>query len=161
MTSKWIKPIGATVLAAGMALAYAETPSNTAPAAPPHQHSAQSRQQWEQKRFDRMSAYLNLTDAQKAQAQTILKSAHQNAMQFGTQLKQNRQALAAAIKADNKADIERLSAEQGRLMGKTMAIRTEAFAQIYQTLTPDQRAKADQMHSHFNSMRHERTGNRG
>ena len=150
MKSKWFMPIGAAILVAGAAFVYAQTEPN------PGQHRAVNRQEWMQRRFDRMSAALNLTDAQKAQAKTILQGAHQNAMQYSTQLKQNRQALAAAVKADNTADIERLSAEQGSLMGKMMAVRSEAFAKIYQTLTPDQRAKADQMHEHFGTMRHQR-----
>ncbi len=159
MTSKWIKPVGATLLAAGMAFVYAETPSTKSPSANP-QHRAENRQQWQQRRFDRLSSYLNLTDAQKTQAKATLKAAHESSMQYSAQLKQNRQALQAAIKADNKADIEKLSAEQGRLMGKTMAIRTEAFAQIYQTLTPEQRAKADQLPAHMRAMRHEHMQNR-
>ena len=153
MKSKWFKPIGAVVLAAGMAFAYAQTQSNG-----PHRPA--KRQAWMQHRFDRMSAQLNLTDAQKTQARAILKDAHTNAMQFGAQLKQNRQALETAVKADNTADIERLSAEQGSLMGKMVAIRTEAFAKIYQTLTPDQKVKADQMAQHFGAMRHERPQSR-
>jgi Spy/CpxP family protein refolding chaperone len=155
MKSTWIMPIGAAVVAAGLAFAYAETPSNSAP----RDHAA-TRQQWMQRRFDRMSAYLNLTDTQKTQAQAVMKAAHENAMQFQAQLKQNRQALAAAVKTDNSGEIDRLSAVQGQLMGKTMAIRTEAFAKIYQTLTPEQRAKADQLQAHSRSMQHQRTQNR-
>jgi Spy/CpxP family protein refolding chaperone len=150
MKSKWFMPIGAAVVVAGLAFAYAQTAPH------PGQHRSANRQEWTQHRFDRMSAFLNLTDAQKAQAKTVLEGAHQNTMPFAAQLKQNRQALAQAVKTDNTADIERLSAEQGRLMGKTVAIRTEAFAKVYQTLTPEQRAKADQMAAHFGTMRHER-----
>jgi Spy/CpxP family protein refolding chaperone len=150
MKSKWLKMTGAAILAAGMTFAYAETPSEP-------QHHAVNRQEGAQRRFDRMSAYLNLTDAQKTQAQGIMKEAREFAKQFAPQLKQNRQALAEAVKTGKTADIERLSNERGRLMGKMTAIHTEAFAKIYQTLTPEQRAKADQMQEHFRGMRHERT----
>ena len=149
MKSKWFKPIGAAVLVAGMAFAYAQTQSKG-----PHRPA--NRQEWMQRRFDRMSAALNLTDAQKTQAQAILKGAHENAKQFSAQLKQNRQALSEAVKANDSAQIERLSAENGQLTGKMMAMRTEAFAKIYQTLTPDQKAKADQWAANFRNMRHER-----
>ena len=153
MKSKWLKFTGAAILAAGMAFVYAETPSQP-------QHRAANRQEWAQRRFDRMSAYLNLTDAQKTQAQGILKEAHESAKQFAPQLKQNRQALAEAVKAGKRADIERLSSERGQLMGKMTAIHSEAFAKIYQTLTPEQRVKADQMQQqHFRGMMHERTQN--
>ena len=147
MNSKVIKSIGAGVLAAGLAFAYAET-------APP-QHRAANRQEWSARRFDRMSTQLNLTDAQKTQAKAILKEAHESAMKFAPQMKQNRQALAEATKAGNNADIERLANEQGSLMGKMIAVRTEAFAKIYHTLTPEQRAKADQ----FRSRMHQRIEN--
>jgi Spy/CpxP family protein refolding chaperone len=146
MNSKWIKPIGAAILATGLTFAYAET------SAPKAEHRSANRQEWMQRRFDRMSAFLNLTDAQKTQAQAILKGSHQSAKQFAPQLKQTHEALAQAVKTNNTADIERLAAEQGRLMGKMVAVRSEAFAKIYQTLTPEQRAKADQMKEHFRGM---------
>ena len=155
MKSKWIKSIGAAVLVAGIAFAYAETPSQgTQPG-----HRAGNRQAWIEHRFDRLSAYLNLTDAQKTQAQAVLKEAHESGAKFAPQMKQNREAMAAAIKAGNTSEIERLAAAQGNLMGKTMATRDEAFAKIYQTLTPDQRAKADHMREQFRARSHERTGN--
>jgi Spy/CpxP family protein refolding chaperone len=149
MTTKWIKPIGAAVLAAGMTFAYAEAPAQ------PGNRPA-NRQQWIERRFDRISAYLNLTDAQKTQAQAVLKEAHESAAKLAPQMKANREALAAAIKANNKTEIDRLAARRGVLMGKMMAVRDEGFAKIYQTLTPEQRVKADQMREHFHAMRHER-----
>ena len=149
MKSKWFKPVGAAVLVAGMAFAYAQTESKGP-------HRSANRQEWMQHRFDRMSAALNLTDAQKTQAKAVRDAEHQSAMQIMPQLKQNRQSLAEAVKAGNTAEIERLSAAQGSLMGKLTAIRTEAFAKIYQTLTPEQRAKADQWSAHSGMMRHPR-----
>ena len=65
-------------------------------------------------------------------------------------MRQNREALAAAVKANNTAQIERLSVQQGNLIGKTLAIKTQARAKFYATLTPEQRMKADQM---FEQMR--------
>jgi len=156
MQSKWIKSIGAVVMAAGIAFAYADTPSQGNQPS----HRAGNRQQWMQHRFDRFSAALNLTDAQKQQAQAAFKEAHQATAKFAPQLKANREAMAAAIKADNKTEIDRLAAERGRLMGKTMATRDEAFAKIYQTLTPEQRTKADQMREQFRTRMHEHMQNR-
>jgi Spy/CpxP family protein refolding chaperone len=156
MKSKWFRFAGASILAAGMCFVYAETPAQQPQA---HQKSA-NRQEWAQRRFDRMATYLNLTDAQKTQAQQYMQEARTSAKALMPELKQNREALQAAIKADNKADIERLSAEKGRLMGKMMAIHSEAFAKVYQTLTPDQKAKADQMKEHFRTTSHQRMQNR-
>jgi len=145
MKSKWFKFTSAATLAAGMA--FAQTPAEP-------QHHAANRQEWAQHRLDRMASDLNLTDAQKTQAQGIMQQASETAKQFAPQLKQNRQALAAAVKAGNTADIERLSAEQGQLMGKMMAIHSEAFSKVYQTLTPEQRVKADQMQQQFGGGMH-------
>jgi Spy/CpxP family protein refolding chaperone len=152
MKSNLLKFTGAAVLAAGMAFVYAETPAEP-------QHHAANRQEWAQRRFDRMASTLNLTDAQKTQAQAIMKEARESTKQFAPQLKQNRQALAEAVKTGKTADIERLSAEQGQLMGKMMAVHSEAFSKIYQTLTPEQRVKADQMQQHFGRGRHAHKGN--
>ena len=154
MKSKWFKFAGAGILAAGMAFVYAETPSQ-----PQAQHKSATRQQWTQRRFDHMASFLNLTDAQKTQAQGFLQEARESTKQLAPQLKENHQALAAAVKAGNTADIERLSAEKGSLTGKMTAIHSQAFAKIYQTLTPDQRAKADQMRENFRGKMHQRMGN--
>jgi Spy/CpxP family protein refolding chaperone len=154
MNSQWIKTIGAAVLAAGLTFAYAET------AAPKADHRPANRQEWMQRRFDRMATQLNLTDAQKTQAQAIFKESHESAKQLAPQLKQNHESLAQAVKANNTADIERFAAEQGRLMGKMVAIHSEAFAKIYQTLTPEQRVKADQMKEHFRGMHQRFQGRR-
>jgi Spy/CpxP family protein refolding chaperone len=40
-----------------------------------------------------------------------------------------------------------------------MAVHSEAFSKIYQTLTPEQRVKADQMQQHFGRGRHAHKGN--
>ena len=111
-----------------------------------------------QRGFERMATNLNLTEAQKTEAKAILKQSHEAARQFAPQLKQNREALAAAVKANNAAEIERLSAERGNLMGKMTALHSEAFAKIYQGLTPEQRTKADQMKEHFRGMHQRRQG---
>jgi Spy/CpxP family protein refolding chaperone len=153
MKSTWMKPIGAAVLAAGMTFAYAETPAQ------PQPHAAQ-RQGMAQRHFDRMAAYLNLTDAQKTQAQAVLKEAHESARQFAPQLKQDRQALREAVKAGNTDQIASIASDQGKLMGQMLAIRTQAFAKIYQTLTPEQKAKADTMEQHFRGAMQRRAHNR-
>lgn len=98
----------------------------------------------------RIAQALNLTDSQKQQAREIFQQARHSAQPVRQELKQNREALTAAAEADKSdADIQRLSTEQGRLLGQMVAIRTEASAKFYQMLTPDQRAKADQMHQQF------------
>jgi len=97
----------------------------------------------------RMMQALNLTDAQKQQAKTIFQQSRQSVQPVRQQLKQNRQALEAAVKANDKVQIDRLSATQGQLRGQMMAARAEAMAKVYQILTPEQRAKAEQLRQNF------------
>lgn len=90
----------------------------------------------------RMLQSLNLTDAQKQQAKAIRQSAKQTAQPLMQQLRQNRQALAAAVQAGDTAKIQQLSSESGNLQGQILAIRSDAAAKVNALLTPDQKAKA-------------------
>ena len=123
-------------LAAG--LAFAQTPSTTAQ---PGSGKAAIRPRAVVGR--RIAQALNLTDAQKQQAKAIIQQARQTAQPLRQELKQNRQALMAAVQA-GKGDVEihQLALTQGNLAGQLTAARAEAFAKIYGTLTPEQRAKA-------------------
>lgn len=145
-------------LAAGMAFAQT-TPS--APAEPHPGHSWARRGAMRQ----RMMQALNLTDAQKQQAKAIFQEARQNAQPLRDQLKQNHDALAAAVKANDTAQIQSLTAKQGTLHGQMLDIRSEAMAKFYATLTPDQKAKADQIHqqikSRMDQRRQQRKANKG
>ncbi|HWD00119.1 MAG TPA: Spy/CpxP family protein refolding chaperone [Candidatus Sulfopaludibacter sp.] len=96
-------------------------------------------------RHHKMMQSLNLTDVQKQQAKTIFQQSRQSVQPVAQELKQNREALASAVKANDTAAIEKLSATQGQLRGRMMAARAEAMAKVYQILTPEQRAKAEQM----------------
>ena len=109
----------------------------------------------------RMAQALNLTDAQKAQAKSIFQETRQSTQALRDQLKENRAALTAAMKANDTAGIERLSAKQGSLVGKLTAARTEAMAKFYKVLTPEQKAKADQMHQAFRQRMQQRMHHNG
>jgi Spy/CpxP family protein refolding chaperone len=154
-------------MAAGMIFAQGQT---TAPAPRAQQNQLQHNQgqnrvegrnhrgEWRQ----RMAAGLNLTPSQKEMARTIFGQAREQAKPVRMELRQNREAFAAAIKSDNKAQIEKLSAQRGQLMAKMSANRGEAMAKFYQVLTPAQGAKADQMHQRFEAhMRQLRNEHRG
>jgi len=98
----------------------------------------------------RLEQSLNLSDAQKAQAKSIFQQARESAKPIREQLKQNRQALTAAIKAgQGDANLQQLAAQQGQLRGQMVAIRSEAASKFYATLNADQRSKLDQMHQRF------------
>ena len=84
---------------------------------------------------------LSLTEAQQTQAKSIFQTAHQSAQPIRQQLQQTRQSLRAAVQANNTAEIQQLAATQGSEVGQLMAIRSTAFAKVYQILTPEQQAK--------------------
>jgi Spy/CpxP family protein refolding chaperone len=139
--------VGMAALASGMM--FAQAPAS--PAQP--QSPAERRQQFRGRMFDRMAARLNLTDDQKQQAQSIMKSARESAQPIAQQIKQNRLALRDAVKAGKSdADIDQLATSTGTLMGQATAIRTKAFAKVYALLTPEQRTKADQLRGHSRGM---------
>ena len=127
---------GAAVLAAGMALAQ-NAPAQNSPHAGRHGAQAGSM-------IDRLSARLNLTDAQKQQAQSIFAEGRTSAQPVRAQIRQDRQALAAAVKSGSQADIDRISNNMGPLLAQASAIHAKAFASFYAILTPDQKSKVDQ-----------------
>ncbi len=132
-----VKFASAAALAAGMA--FAQAPATQTPPAKPGvmQHRALRQ---------RMMKNLNLTDAQKQQAKGIFQQAKQTAKPLRDQLKQDRQALATAVKNNDTTQISQLSATMGNLQGQLTAIRSDAAAKFYSILTPAQKTQADQMH---------------
>ena len=138
-----------TALAAGMALAQAPTTSaRPAPQKAPFRHPVFGHEQ--------MMQALNLTATQKQQSKTIFDDAKQKAEPIRQEMRQNREALHAAVKANNTSQIERLSSHQGELQGKALAIRSEAMAKFYAILSPEQRTKADEMQSRMRQRMEER-----
>jgi Spy/CpxP family protein refolding chaperone len=129
-------------LAGGMIFAQTASPSTTNP---PAAHRDMMRQH-----FLQMEQKLNLTDTQKQQAKSIFQSARESSQPIRAQLRENREALAAAAKAGKSdATIQDLATKQGNLLGQEIAIHTQAYKKFYAILTPDQRTKADQMHQQF------------
>jgi periplasmic protein CpxP/Spy len=136
MKRQFIRFATAAALAAGLALAQTPAPQ-AGQARPPAEMRAAVRH--------RMMQNLNLTDAQKQQAKAIFQQAKADSQPIRDQLKQNREAFSSAVKGNNVSQIQSLSAQQGNLRGHLTAIHGEAMAKFYNLLTPDQRAKADQM----------------
>src|SRR5436190_5213215 len=98
MQHPFMKLAGVTVLAAGMAF------GQSAPAQNPHPRAGNHMM------IDRFAADLNLTDAQKQQAQSIFQAARQSAEPVHAQLKQSREALTAAVKSGaSDAEIDKLA----------------------------------------------------
>jgi Spy/CpxP family protein refolding chaperone len=154
MKTQFVKFLATGALAAGMA--FAQTgPATPAPGVQSGR-SQEARRNFAKEHLARISQELNLTDTQKTQAKEIFNRARETAKPVREQLKENRQALEAAVKADNKGQIEQLSTARGNLMGKMMAIHSEAAAKFYQTLSPEQRVKADQLHAQARERMHNR-----
>src|SRR5260370_1920334 len=117
MKNKLVRFVGMAALASGMMFAQAPAP----PAQP--QSPAQRRQQFRGRMFDRMAARLNLTDDQKQQAQSIMKSARESAQPITQQLNQNRLPLSDAVKAGKSdAAIAQLAASTASVTGQPTAI---------------------------------------
>ena len=86
---------------------------------------------------------LAMTPAQKDQARTAIEEARQRATPIQQELMNTNQELRTAIRSDNTGEIQRLSTAEGQEIGRLLAIRSSAVANVYNTLRPDQRTKAD------------------
>jgi Spy/CpxP family protein refolding chaperone len=150
MKKKWLRFVAVPALAGGMLMAAVPETST--------QPNTAVQQRW-QKRREAIAKYLNLTEAQKEQAKAELQAARTTARPMRQQLRQVRQEMFQAIRANDTAKIQQLSAQEGNLKGQLTAVRDEAFAKIYSNLTPEQRAKADQLPAHFRQMRQRRMEN--
>lgn len=143
-----------TVAAMAAGMAFAQAPAK-APQ-PPTGHFMEQRRNFN----ERMMQELNLSDTQKQEAKAIFQKAREDAKPVREELKANREGLYAAIKANDTAKIHSLSAKQGSLMAKVIEIRSNARAQFYAKLTPEQRVKADQMHQQMMEKWQQRAGER-
>lgn len=146
MKKTWLRFAAAAAFAGGMLLAAQE----------PGTQPANSAEQPQYGRGARIARYLDLTAEQQAQAEAEFRAVRQSAQPIRRQLKQVRAAIFQAVRANDTAGIDRLSAQEANLKGQISAMRHEAFARIYGALTPEQRAKADQLPAHLREMRQRR-----
>jgi len=163
MKNNLMKFATVAAMTAAMALAAqqsATTPPNTqAPAgaksaAPAHRPFARMRHRYMQA--------LNLSAEQKQQAKAIFQETRQKTEPVRAELRQNRQAMGAAVKADNKSEIQKLSKADGEMMGRMIAARSEARAKFYNLLTPEQRATSQKLRAEFrHRMEQRRAEHRG
>ncbi len=101
-----------------------------------------------QHRVEQLTTLLGLTTAQQAQATAIFTNALTASQTVQSSMHTDRDSLAAAIKANNTATIDQVSAAIGTLQGQLTAINAKADAAFYAILTPDQQAKYDAL-PHF------------
>ena len=98
-----------------------------------------------QMRVNSLARILNLTDAQKSAAKTILTDAQAAGQNIQVNLEEARQSLSDAIKKTDTGAIDTLAVTIGVLTGQLAAIDGKAQAALYASLTADQQAKYDSM----------------
>lgn len=138
MRNSFLRLAAVAVLATGAlcAQAPADTPTQGVGTQPVHRLGAGLRP-------GRLIQTLNLSAAQKDQARSIFQQARQTAQPVRLQLQQNRQTLEnAVIGGSTGAEIQQLATQQGTLLGQMLAIRSQAWSQFFNLLTPEQRTQA-------------------
>lgn len=137
----------AAAMTAGMALAQ-QAPAAGTQTPEGAKGTAQVHRPWA-RMHERYMQALNLSASQKEQAKAIFQGTRKKTEPVRAELRQNREAMSAAVKADNRSEIQRLSKTNGELMGRLIAARSEARAQFYKILTPEQRATAQKLRAEF------------
>ncbi len=97
------------------------------------------------RRVNMLTTFLSLTPNQQTQATTIFTSAGASAAAVRVTLQSARQSLANAEKTNDTAAIDQAAATIGNLTAQLTAAESKANAAFYQTLTPDQQTKLNQI----------------
>lgn len=93
-----------------------------------------------------MTKALNLTEAQQAQAKTIMQAERAKIQPIMQQLRQNEQAQNASVTGEfDEAKARDFAQKQSQLMSDMIVEKQRAKSQIYAVLTPEQRQKALQL----------------
>jgi Spy/CpxP family protein refolding chaperone len=130
-----------SILTAGV-LAAQTTP---APAAPPaNSHAGQHVRARRNGRMRRLTAGLNLTADQRKQAHEIFRQSRTEAKTLMPKFREDRAALAGAIKSDSEQKIDQVAQQDAQLRAQMEAIHAKTLAKFYSILNPDQKAKVDQ-----------------
>jgi len=111
-------------------------------------HGATGRAHFRGARFgQRMATELGLTDPQKTQIKQLLQSEKTTVQPLREQLRSEHQQMLAATKggAFDEAQVRTLANQQAQTQANLIVEREKMKAEIYKLLTPDQRAKADQL----------------
>jgi Spy/CpxP family protein refolding chaperone len=93
-----------------------------------------------------MTTLLSLSTGQQAQATSLFANARTASKDIQTNMRTAQTSLSAAIKKNDVAQIDALTAQIGTLHAQSLAIQSKAEAAFYATLTADQQAKYDTLH---------------
>ena len=99
-----------------------------------HHHGPMAAQAM-QNRLTKLSAALDLTDAQKAAAQQIFAKAQESAKPLRQQLRQSHQALNEAVKAGKAAsELQAITSQQGAVMGQLARNSSGSFFKLLRSV---------------------------
>jgi protein CpxP len=142
-----MKSIRSRFLIAAIAVLFttvvANSHSQTAEAAPPpmHEHGFGHGEHM----LEFFTDYLNLSDAQQAQAKSILQKEHATLRPLFQQLHQTEQQLRQYEEgAYDEAKVRALAAQQSQAQIELTVQKTRIHSELFQLLTPDQQAKMKQ-----------------
>jgi Spy/CpxP family protein refolding chaperone len=93
-----------------------------------------------------MTTLLSLSSGQQSQATTIYSTAHTAQKALQTQMHTAETALRTAIKNNDVATIDTLTAQIGTLHAQSLSIESKAEASFYSTLSAEQKTKYDTLH---------------
>jgi protein CpxP len=101
---------------------------------------------------------LDLTEEQKTQIKAIRQASRESMKPLHEQMKANRQKLAQLSESGtfDEAQVQAIAAEHGQLSAQMLVAREKVKAQIFNVLTPEQKAKAAEMKAQFQQKRQER-----
>jgi Spy/CpxP family protein refolding chaperone len=107
--------------------------------------------QFAQRFLRRLGAYLELTEAQKVQLKTILETERPQLQPLVAQAALTHKAINNATQDGefNEAQIRALAAQQGQNFAALIVEKERVKTQLYQVLTPEQRAKLDELRQRF------------
>ena len=96
--------------------------------------------------LSRMTKELNLTDSQQTQIKTIMQAEKAKIQPLRQQLRRNQRAENAAISSTfDETEARAFAGKQAQIMSDVVVERQRMKSEIYAVLTPDQRAKAQQL----------------
>jgi Spy/CpxP family protein refolding chaperone len=105
-----------------------------------------------QRHLDFLTKQLSLTPQQQQQANTIFSDAASNAKATHDQMRAAHDSLKAAIQKNDSAGIEQAANTIGNLTTQMITSHAKAQAAFYQTLTPEQQTKMNDLESKHHGM---------
>lgn len=105
-----------------------------------------------------MLRHLDLTEEQKAQVKQIVETSREDTRSIREQMKNNRRQLGALSENGqfNEAQVQALAAQQGNLHAQLIVEKERVKSQIFNLLTPEQKAKAAEIKAQMKQKREER-----